>query len=441
MEALGTRKRDRSEPLFAVLVPVFVLIGASTRLGLAPTRSYGVLFVAVFAWLGLHHPPRTAYKALPLFVPAYVLPLIGANPPLDPRALVIVGAACTFVAEAIASRQRHAAEARASADRSAQAFRIVAGASAALQQREPGDVLDAVVDGVMALGYDGANLVVIDDDTRTFVLIHPRGLAVELGTERQALGNGMTATVRETQQSLVIEDYADWEHAIEFYRHSGVRSIIGVPVVTGEHLTGVLVASTRSPRAIVTADVEPLEALALVAGAALVNVERYQSERLATIEQTRVALTDGLTGIPNRRHADQALRTVRPGTSLVMIDVDHFRAVNERLGHAGGDLVLKAIATHLAAGLRGNDFLARFGGEELLLILPGSDLVAAVAAVERLQATWRATAPEATFSAGVALHGGGDALATLARADDALYQAKRDGRDRCASDAHLLAGT
>ena len=425
----------------AVAVPAFALIGVTARVGLAPPRSYGVLFVGVFAWIGLHHPPRTSLKVLPLFVPAYVIPLIGATPPLSLRALAVVAATCVFVAEQIAAGHARTREARESADRSAQAFKIVAGASASLQRLDPEAVLDAVVDGVMALGYDGANLVVIDDVTETFALIHPRGLAVDLGTQRQPLGNGMTAMVRESRRPLVVEDYATWEYAVEFYRHSGVRSLIGVPVLTGEHLTGVLAASTTSPRPIAAADVEPLQALADVAGAALVNVEVYKSQQLVAIEQTRVALTDQLTSLPNRRHADHVLSEVTTGTSLVMIDVDHFRMVNERLGHAGGDLVLQSIAAHVASRLRDGDVLARFGGEEFLLVLPRAALEPAVAVVERLAASWRATGPETTFSAGVAHHAGGDVAATLARADAALYQAKRAGRDRCVSEAAIHAPT
>ena len=434
-KALPRERGKSAVAVVAVVIPAFVLIGVTTRLGLFPPRSYGVLFVSVFAWIGLHHPPRTALKVLPLFVPAYVIPLIGATPPLSVQALVIVAAVCVFVAEQIAAGQARTREAREAADRSAQAFRIVAGASASLQRLDPEAVLDAVVDGVMDLGYDGANLVVIDDATETFALIHPRGLSTELGTQRHPIGSGMTAIVRESRQPLVVEDYATWEHAIEFYRHSGVRSLIGVPVLTGDHLTGVLAASTRSPRPIAAADVEPLQALADVAGAALVNVEIYRSEQLVAREQARAALTDELTGLPNRRHADQVLAAVGARTSLVMIDVDHFGKVNERLGHAGGDVVLQSIAAHLAGRLRDGDFLARFGGEEFLLVLPGADLEPAVAVVERLAASWRGTNPETTFSAGVAHHGGGDAACTLARADAALYQAKRSGRDRCVSEA------
>lgn len=420
-----------------VVAVAFVAIGLATRVGLAPPRAYGVLFVAVYAWVGLHQPPRTSLRLIPLFAVAYVVPLIGADPPMSYRALAIVGVTCVFVAETIAAGHRQAVVARQEALQLARAFRIVAGASASLQQLEPDAVLDAVVDGVMALGYDGANLVVIDEVAGTFVLQHPRGLAAELPTEPQPLGAGMTAIVQATREPLVVEDYASWEHAIEFYRHSGVSSIIGVPVCCNGDLIGVLAASTRVPRPVPASEVEPLQALADVAGAALANVERYEDQRDAAREHERAALTDALTGLPNRRHADEVLSSIVPGSSVVMIDVDHFRSVNERLGHAGGDRVLQALARHLSDGLRSDDYLARFGGEELVLVLPRRDLDRAVRVVSRLAESWRRTFPEATFSAGVAQHRGGEVRTTLARADAALYEAKRAGRDRCISEASL----
>jgi diguanylate cyclase (GGDEF)-like protein len=412
-----------------VVLSAFVAIGLTRPL--LPVRSYGVLFIAVFAWIGLHHRPRTAWKALPVLLPAYVIPLLGATPGFDARALALTAGTGVFVAEAIASGRRRAAAAEGSALRIAAAFRTVATTSASLQRLDPHAVLDAVVDGVMALGYDAANLAMIDDASQTFFLAHPRGISTQLGTERLPLGNGMTAQVRASGLPVVVDDYATWTHAIDFYRDCGIRAMIGVPILTDGHLVGVLVASTAHRRTIPIAEQDPLVALAAVAGAALANVERYQMEQHVAEEQRHAALTDALTGLANRRHADEVLERLAAGATIVLIDLDHFGRVNERLGHSGGDDVLRAVSASLAAGLREHDFLARFGGEELLLVLPGSGLQAAVVVVERLAAAWRATEPATTFSAGVAHHHGGDPSSTLRRADAALYEAKRGGRDRC----------
>lgn len=417
----------------------FVAIGVATKLGVTPIRSYGVLFVAVFVWLGLHHPPRTSLRVLPLFVPAYVIPVLGSTPRFDPRALVIAGATCVFVAEAIAENRRRTRREQQRADATARAFRVVATASSSLQQLDPDAVLDAVVDAVMALGYEAANLVLIDDETESFVLAHPRGISVQLGVDRHPLGTGLTAQVRASRRTLVVEDYATWANAIDVYRDCGVRAMIGVPILAGSRLVGVLVASTARRRTIPPAELDPLEALAAVASAALANVEHYRIEQEAVRAQTEVAMTDGLTGLANRRRADAALDAIVPGSCVVMIDLDHFGQVNERLGHAGGDEVLRRISDHLSAGLRDGDFLARFGGEEFLLLLPGKSVSAAMRIVERLGATWRATEPITTFSAGVACHRIGAAADTLARADAALYEAKRAGRDRCLAEEPLAA--
>jgi diguanylate cyclase (GGDEF)-like protein len=422
-----------------VAAVAFVAIGVATKLGVTPIRSYGVLFVAVFVWLGLHHPPRSSLRVLPLFVPAYVIPVLDATPRFDPRALAIAAATCVFVAEVIAWNRTQTRTEQHRADATARAFRVVATASSSLQQLNPDAVLDAVVDAVMTLGYEAANLVLIDDATESFVLAHPRGISVQLGVDRHPLGTGLTSQVRASRRTLVVDDYATWEHAIDVYRDCGVRAMIGVPILAGSHLVGVLVASTARTRTIPPAELDPLEALAAVASAALANVELFRTERQAVLAQTEAAMTDGLTGLANRRRADATLETMLPGTAVVMIDLDHFGLVNERLGHAGGDEALRRIAAHLAAGLREGDLLARFGGEEFVLLLPGTGVAAAMRIVERLGATWRATDLSTTFSAGVACHRLGAVAETLARADAALYEAKRSGRDRCLAEEPLAA--
>ena len=147
------------------------------------------------------------------------------------------------------------------------------------------------------------------------------------------------------------------------------------------------------------------------------------------------ALTDPLTGLLNRRGWDllaaatvEHAATTGAPVAVAMIDLDHFKRVNDRLGHAEGDAVLTACAAAWQVHLRPGDVLARLGGEEFALALPACSLEAAADIVERL----RATVPAGlTASAGVTLRRPGDTLAaTLARADIALYAAKGDGRDR-----------
>jgi two-component system cell cycle response regulator len=164
-------------------------------------------------------------------------------------------------------------------------------------------------------------------------------------------------------------------------------------------------------------------------------------ERLAGL-----ARKDPLTGLPNRRALEEELpralaRALRAGEplSVVVLDVDRFKEVNDRHGHAAGDAVLAAVAGRAAAALRGSDVIARFGGEEFAVVLPGADLARAAEAAERIR---EAVAAEAVTAGGAALSvtvslgcatllpDERDARALLARADARLYEAKRAGRNR-----------
>lgn len=162
------------------------------------------------------------------------------------------------------------------------------------------------------------------------------------------------------------------------------------------------------------------------------------------------ASRDPLTGLANRRSAERrldadrarALRLDEP-LSVLMLDLDHFKQVNDHWGHAAGDLVLKATAQALREELRGADLPSRFGGEEFLTILPGTDAGRALDVAERIReriAKLAIAVPgdtiQITASIGVATIIRDEAAQELvARADVALYRAKDDGRDRCVSAA------
>ena len=166
-------------------------------------------------------------------------------------------------------------------------------------------------------------------------------------------------------------------------------------------------------------------------------------DALATIRA--LAQVDELTRLSNRRHvfellkAEQA-RCIRSSDplSVVLIDLDHFKSVNDRHGHAVGDAVLRGFAQALREGLRETDGAGRWGGEEFLLVLPHMTAAAAATLVDRLRGVMAErlldpTVPElrVSFSAGISECGGGEvAQDAIARADNALYEAKHAGRGR-----------
>ncbi|HEY0858043.1 MAG TPA: diguanylate cyclase [Albitalea sp.] len=192
------------------------------------------------------------------------------------------------------------------------------------------------------------------------------------------------------------------------------------------------------------------------------RLEERVAERTAQLDATNrqlehLAMTDVLTSLANRRAwfiaargaVDNALRHARP-LAIVMIDVDHFKSVNDKRGHAAGDAVLRHVAATLQAVVRTGDVLARYGGEEFVLLAPETDLASAVALATRMREALheRAAAVEGSFlpvtaSFGVTVLGGReDSLDRLVhRADAALYQAKMAGRDRVSALAPESNGT
>ena len=167
------------------------------------------------------------------------------------------------------------------------------------------------------------------------------------------------------------------------------------------------------------------------------NLQRAQSE----------ALLDPLTGLKNRRGFEQAARELQlqhgglAGTALMMVDIDHFKSVNDLHGHLLGDKVLRAVAHVLKSNIKGRDVAARLGGEEFSILLPETALSGAAAVGRQIcslvaqgrikRSDGQGTIGKVTLSIGVALAKEGESLEKLLeRADAALYIAKRTGRNR-----------
>lgn len=172
--------------------------------------------------------------------------------------------------------------------------------------------------------------------------------------------------------------------------------------------------------------------------------ERTSKLQVANEELVRLTLHDPLTGILNRRGLEQQFHwahanAVRQRTplSVLIIDIDHFKQVNDKFGHDMGDITLQTVATSLRRRLRQSDLVARLGGEEFVAILPDTNAaqarVMAIKLVEFIAQLPFETVGSITISCGVAEVTIGDALATaLKRADEALFRAKAAGRNRAA---------
>lgn len=250
---------------------------------------------------------------------------------------------------------------------------------------------------------------------------HLPGLAA-LGIPEQSLGATRTTVKREPR-------FGDGEHAI-----AGSPQTYEIRV--GEELLGSLQVFCGTS-ACAAADVRSAKLIAEALGVV--------AKSLFLIEETRLlALTDGLTGLYNRRHATKRLeeeiaraRRSNKGLCVAMCDVDHFKAINDEFGHSAGDRVLQQIAESLTEYVRRNDIVARWGGEEFLVIFSEIKLTAARIVAERLRGRLANTpqvegGPEQiSVSIGLSmLRPGIDGATLIEQADQALYRAKARGRNR-----------
>lgn len=219
-----------------------------------------------------------------------------------------------------------------------------------------------------------------------------------------------------------------------------------IPVVflTGRTSTDDLVAGLRAgAHDYLKKPFEPAELLARIGSA--VRNKRLQDElRRRNDQLDQMARVDVLTQLYNRRHLQEQLQRLGAASrrdhtllAVVLFDVDHFKHVNDTLGHQGGDMVLQHCARRLLEATRAGDTVGRWGGEEFLLILPDTDLDEAAQAAERMR-TSVAEVPiiientelVVTLSGGCAADASGNIDALLVRADAACYLSKTDGRNR-----------
>lgn len=265
--------------------------------------------------------------------------------------------------------------------------------------------------------------------------VFPEGTSIPVDT-------ALCRRVHGAQKAYHVADLAAHpEHADDpLWVDLGLRTYSGIPVVAGDDARWVLAFLRRSAeRAADAVDIAYMELIAGWLGNAL-----HQSAQKDLLQ--RLALTDPLTGLPNRRAAEERLRKERarvprggPGCALALVDLDHFKMVNDRYGHAVGDEVLTTVARRFEASLREGDWVARWGGEEFLFVLYGCSAQEAATIMERVAddarhqpAQTSVGAIPLSFSAGVSGFGPGDGEthAMLERIDEALYRAKADGRDR-----------
>ncbi|MEK7851923.1 MAG: diguanylate cyclase [Deltaproteobacteria bacterium] len=227
-----------------------------------------------------------------------------------------------------------------------------------------------------------------------------------------------------------------------------LSSLMVIPIMVREEVVGTLFLRTsRKEGSFTQREVRLCQVIANMAGNALANAHLFESLELANLELEKLAVTDGLTGAYNHRHfrtrlEEEFSRAKRYKTSLscIMLDLDHFKSINDAFGHAQGDIVLKEITDALRKSVRKTDVVARYGGEEFVILLPHTDQEGAFIHAERIREAARGnrcsdsnTCIMVTVSLGVSTFPSPDinsADELVGKADNALYEAKRNGRNK-----------
>jgi diguanylate cyclase (GGDEF)-like protein len=292
--------------------------------------------------------------------------------------------------------------------------------------------------------YDHIGIGIMDYATKDIEIKAEAGTTSLALGRRIAVGSGILGRVARTGESALVQNAGHGQLA-------GVlpesRAVLCLPIIFGETLLGVLNVESRNENAFYPQDVLILNTLADLLATALHNSFVFQKLQQQSI-------TDGLTGIKTRRFFWEALssewkRASRSGRpfSVVLIDLDKFKEVNDTLGHLEGDLVLARVGRLLEQKCRQSNVVARYGGDEFIILMPETAIEQAQVLAERLR-LWLATDPmleehRITGSFGVAsfpVHG--FAIEDLIRvADDGMYMAKKTGGNHVATAEPFGDGT
>jgi len=302
-------------------------------------------------------------------------------------------------------------------------------------------VLDAILASILQLmpNAEDAHIYIYENDRLTFGGSHWRDghKGVEWSPPRE---NGLTYTVARTSQAIIVPNMR--LHPLFVNTPSNWQgAIVGLPLKFREHLVGVMTIALEEPHNFLETELRSLRLLADQAAVGIENARLY-------VQVQRLAVTDPLTGCYNRRGFTQIAtaemaRAARfdHSLSMLMIDVDHFKMVNDTHGHALGDKILVALVECCRGSLRSVDIIGRHGGEEFVVLLPETNSNIAAMIAERLRATIEKTIVTVdghdlhlSISVGVASmdQRTTDIDMLIAHADQAQYRAKQMGRNSVA---------
>jgi diguanylate cyclase (GGDEF)-like protein len=431
---LATWLQRRQFPTWALLlVPIgcdlFIALLRQAQGG--SNSGYSPLVLVPVVWTGLVLGRRGVYAISACTALLFALPILVEGAPLYPsngwRGVVLWSLVSLFVGlgadRVMRTQEEHTELSTARArelDRLAETQNAIATSEFDLDA-----VLAAVVQEASRLtGADAAVVEIPDGDE--LVYRAASGTAEAFVGLRLPSATAISGLALRTGKTLVCDDSETDERVdLEACRRVGARSLVVVPLRHDAQTSGVLKAYRASTNAFRPEHVRILTLLADMIGSALARAELLEKLH-------RLALTDELTGLANRRswndHLEHALaRARRSGAplSLVVLDLNGFKQVNDEQGHAAGDRLLRTVSACWSSVLRDSDILGRIGGDEFAVILDQADASVAARIAERLAASLPAGA--VTAASGTATwNRREDAEGLLSRADSAMYEQKEE---------------
>ncbi len=390
--------------------------------GLGPL-SYSIHFALVFVWMGVALPRWTPLAMSPLLAAAYIIPLWYRGDPKGAASVVMVVPICVLIGESVAWISNRLRDVELVDAQHMRRMEWLVQASLELaHQHTRSDVARVVARLASELpsAIGAAVFTLSRDRCLDRTASHDWG-----GELPMRFSLRETPALREAVRRREILGQ-DEPSCAALGARLGVPRLGVAPLLGSKGCTGAVLLVRRAGAAPFDSFTRDLvRTLSLQAGLALERVRRNE-------ELLDASLQDPLTGLGNRRKASGRLEALQSGDALVAIDLDYFKRVNDRHGHAAGDQVLCALSAYLEEALRECDEAFRMGGEEFLVVLHQAGASARDVA-QRLCDGWRRREPMTSFSGGVAIFEADEIPEdTLKRADLALYEAKRSGRDRVA---------